>query len=137
MPTGSSAMQVWLLRKDWRVAWSMKLLVLLVVLHGAGPISGHLPRSDPQPLLASFISGGPMLRSFGFTGQFLSVRTEARLLAGPPDRPSEQDSPSAIQPIVITPVPAIAVEVSLLDAGHQLPPALGHPFEARAPPTRA
>lgn len=95
-------MQGWMPKKGWRLASSEWLLALLIVLHGAAPTSHQLPSNNLRPLLVSLASDcRPTLRPFNFSRQFPSVRFEARPLAGPPDRASEQDLPAAILPIGI------------------------------------
>jgi hypothetical protein len=120
-----------------RLASSVWLLALLLVLHGAAQIGHHLPGNTLRPLLAALVpDSGPTFRPFGLSGHFPSVRSEARPLAGPPDRASEQDPPPAILPVALTLTGKRAVEEPWLGIGEPRPK-VGRPFEARAPPTTA
>jgi hypothetical protein len=125
-------------RRGWRLASSVWLLALLLVLHGAAQIGQHLPGSTLRPLLAALVpDSGPTFRPFGLSGHFPSVRSEARPLAGPPDRASEQNPPAAILPFAITLTGKWTVHGPWLRIGEQPRPKVGRPFEARAPPTTA
>ena len=120
-----------------RLASSVRLLALLLVLHGAAQLGHHLP-SDLRPLLAALVlDSGLTVRPFGHSGHFPSLRSEARPLAGPPDRASEQDPPAAILPVAITLTGKWTVQGPWLGIGEQPRPKVGRPFEARAPPTTA
>jgi hypothetical protein len=121
-----------------RLASSVWLLALLLVLHGAAQIGHQLPGNTLRPLLAALVpDSGLTFRPFGLSGHFPSVRSEARPLAGPPDRAAEQDPPAAILPIAIALTGKRAAEQPWLGAGEQPRPKVGRPFEARAPPTTA
>ena len=101
-------------------------------------IGHHLPSNTLRPLLAALVpDSGLTFRPFGLSGHFPSVRSEARALAGPADRASEQDPPAAIPPIAIALTGKTALEEPWLGAGEQPRPKLGRPFEARAHPTTA
>jgi hypothetical protein len=131
-------MQGWTPRGGSRLPSPVWVLALLLVLHGAAQIGHHLPSSTLRPLLAGLVPDtGPTFRPFGLSGHFLSVRSEPRPLAGPPDRASEQDPPAAILPIAIALTGKRAVEEPWLGAGKQPRSKVRRPFEARAPPTTA
>ena len=127
MPSGGS-----------RLASAVRLLALLLVLHGAAQIGQHLPGSTLRPLLAALVpDSGLTVRPFGQSGHFASLRSEARPLAGPPDRASEQDPPAAILPVTTALKGKWTVQEPRLGIGEQPRPKVGRPFEARAPPTTA
>ena len=131
-------MQGWMSRGGLRLASPVRLLALLLVLHGAAQIGHHLPSNTLRPLLAALVpDSGPTFRPFGLSGHFPSLRSEARPLAGPPDRASEQDPPAAILPVAIALTGQWTVRAPWLGVGEQPRPKLGRPFEARAPPTTA
>ena len=131
-------MQVWLPTGGSRLASSVRLLALLLVLHGAAQLGYHLPSNTLHPLLAALVpDGGQTFRPFGLAGHFPSVRFEARPLAGPPDRASKQDPPAAILPVAITLTGKWTVQEPWLGIGEQPRPKIGRPFEARAPPMTA
>ena len=130
-------MQGWMPQGGSRLASPVRLLALLLVLHGAAQLGRHLPSNTLRPLLAALLpDGGPTFRSFGLSGHFPSLRSEARPLAGPPDRASEQDSPAAILPVAIAPTGGRSGSPGWT-IGEQPRPKVGRPFEARAPPTTA
>jgi hypothetical protein len=131
-------MQGWTPRGGSRLASPVRLLALLLVLYGAAQIGHHLPSNTLRPLLAALVpDGGPTFRPFGLSGHFPSLRSEARPLAGPPDRASEQDSPAAILPFAIALTGKWTVQELWSGIGEQPRPKVGRPFEARAPPTTA
>jgi hypothetical protein len=131
-------MQGWMPRGGSRLASSVRLLALLLVLHGAAQIGHHLPSCTLRPLLAALVpDSGPTFRPFGLAGHFPSLRSEARSLTGPPDRASEQDPPAAIPPVAIARTGRSTVQECWLAIGEQPRPKEGRPFEARAPPTKA
>ena len=129
---GSTNMQGWMSRGGSRLAgW---LSALLLVLHGATQFSHHLPNTTLRPLSAALApDSGPIFRPFGLSGHFPSVRSDARPLAGPPER-AAQDPPTAIPPIAIALTGRGAAAAPWLDAGQQSRPKVERPFEARAPP---
>ena len=131
-------MQGWMPRGGSRLASSVRLLALLLVLHGAAQIGYHLPSCTLRPLLAALVpDSGPTFRPFGLSSHFPSLRSEARPFAGPPDRGSEQDPPAAIPPVAIALTGKWTVQEPWLGIGEQPRPKEGRPFEARAPPTTA
>ena len=135
---GSTNMQGWTPRGGSRLAWPVRLLALLLVLHGAAQIGHHLPGNALRPLLAALVpDSGPTFRPFGFSGQVPSLRSEARSLAGPPDRACEQDPHAATLPAVIALTANWTVQAPWLGVGEQPRPKAGRPFEARAPPPTA
>jgi hypothetical protein len=116
----------------------VRLLALLLVLHGAAQLGFHLPGNTARPLLAAlFPDSGQTFRPFGLAGHFSSVRSEARPLAGPPDGASEQNSPAAILPVTIALTGQWTVLKPWLGIGQRPRPKAGRPFEARAPPATA
>jgi hypothetical protein len=118
-----------------RLASSVRLLALLLVLHGAAQIGYHLPSYTLRPLLAALVpDSGPTFRPFGLSGHFPSLRSEARPLAGPPNRASEQDPPAAILPAAVALTGQSPVQAPRLGIGEQPRPKAGRPFEPRAPP---
>lgn len=132
----SLKMQGWIPRGGSRLASSVWLLTLLLVLHGAAQIGHYLPSNTLRPLLATLVpDSGPTFRPFGLSGHFPSVRSEARPLAGPPDRSSEQGTSAAILPIAIALTGKRDAEATWLGAWEQPRPKVGRRFEARAPPT--
>jgi hypothetical protein len=121
-----------------RLASSVWLLALLLVLHGTSQIGHHLASNTLRPLLAALVpDSGPTFRPFGLSGYFPSVRSEVRPLAGPPDGASDQDPPAAILSIAIALTAKSDVEEPWSGAGERPRPKVGRPFEARAPPTTA
>jgi hypothetical protein len=134
----SIAMEGWPPKGSSRLASSLRLLALLLVLHGAAQIGYHLPSDTLRPLLAALVpDSGPSVRPFGLSGHFPSLRSEARPLAGPPDRAPDQDPPAAILTLATgLPVQWTAHE-PWLGIGEQPRHNAGRPFEARAPPTTA
>lgn len=132
----SISMQGWWPRGGLGLASSVRLLALLLVLHGAVQIGHHLAANNLRPLLSALVpDSGPTFRPFGLSGHFPSLRSEARPLAGPPNRGSEQNPPAAILPVVIALTGKWSVQAPWLGIGEQPRPKEGRPFEARAPPT--
>lgn len=130
--------QGWTARGGSRLAWPARLLALLLVLHGAAQIGHYLPGGNLRPLLAALVPvSGPTFRPFGFSGQVPSLRSEARSLAGPPDRASEQDPHAAILPLALALTGQWTLQASWPCIEQQPRPKAGRPFEARAPPTTA
>jgi hypothetical protein len=131
-------MQGWTSRGGSPLASSVRLIALLLVLHGAAQFGYHLPSDNLRPLLAALVpDSGPTFRPFGLSGHFLSLRSEARPLAGPPDRATDQDPPAAILPITIALTVQWTVQGRWLGIGEQPRLKAGRPFEARAPPATA
>lgn len=131
-------MQGWWPRGGLGLASAVRLLALLLVLHGAVQIGSHLPSDTLRPLLAALVpDSGPTFRPVGLSGHFSSVRFEARPLAGPPDRASEQDHPAAILPVAFALTCEWTVQEPWLGMRERPRPKVGRPFEARAPPTTA
>jgi hypothetical protein len=131
-------MQGWTPRGGSSLASALRLLALLLVLHGAVQIGYYLPGDTLRPLLAALVpDSGPTFRSFGLSGYFPSLRSEARALAGPPDRASEQTPPAASLPVAIGLTGKWTVQEPWLIIGERPRPKVKRPFEARAPPTTA
>ena len=118
-----------------RLGSRVRLLALLLVLHGAAQLGFHLPSNALHPLLAALVpDGGQTFRPFGLTGHLLSLRSEARPLAGPPDGASDQDPPAAILTVAIALTGQWTVREPWPGIGQRPRPQAGGPFEARAPP---
>jgi hypothetical protein len=131
-------MEGWSPKGSARLASALRLLALLLVLHGTAQIGYHLPSDALRPLLAALVpDSGPSFRPFGLSGHFPSLRSEARPLAGPPDRASDQDPPAAILTVAIALPIQWTVQEPWPRIGEQSRPKAGRPFEARAPPTTA
>ena len=135
---GSSDRQGWTAGGGSRFAWSARLLALLLVLHGAAQIGHYLPGGTLRPLLAALVpDSGPSVRPSGLSGQVPSLRSEARALAGPPERASEQDPHPAILPAALALAVQWTAQASWPCIEQQPRPKSERPFEARAPPTAA
>jgi hypothetical protein len=134
----STEMQGRTLAARARSAWSAWLLALLLVLQSVVPLAHHLSSGTTRPLLAALVSeGDPTLRPVGHSGQAPSVRSEARPLAGPPDRAFEQDPPAALPPVAAASAAAWIGAPPPHRAGDHPRPRTGRAFAARAPPAMA
>lgn len=133
----SFTMQGWTSRAGSRLAFLVWLLAVLLVLHGAVPIARELPSNNWPPLFGALVlDRGAALRLFGLSARCLSIQSQARPSATPPDHASEQDSPRAILPVSVQ-LGSDGTATHLLPVCDEQPRSAWRLFEARAPPTIA